>query len=207
MNCICTLYDHHFDSFMPQVLQTFDRFARIHRFQGRYFDGLLDPGRAASWNKLIALERCFQLGYEWVFWADADSLFVGPGLELDFSREFVTSFDSNGLCLSHMLVRNTPYNRQLIQALLFLGDVRDETQFGIGVKWEQNALKALERFFPLRLDRFATPFVGEPLFPDTLHPGVQFLHLAITPNPDRAKFIQDFFQSRPSQVGPVPCFF
>jgi len=194
MNCICTLYDDNFKSFIPYVLKSFDIFAETYDFKPRYFDQLITQKMAPPWNKIHAVIQCFTKGYDWVFWADADSLFIGGGTWWDYSSDFVISSDANGICSSHMLLKNTKYNRQLLETLLFLGDVTDETQFGIGVKWEQNALKALRRFFNVPLTTFPVGYVGEPAYPNTVLPTTQFLHFATLTMEKRLQMIAEHYR-------------
>ena len=122
MNCICTLYDQNFSGFIDPVLKSLSRFVKLNpRFELVVFRDLIDSTRSASWNKLLAIQECFDRGYEWVFWADADSLFIGTQALLFVPKSDLTvSTDSNGICCSHMLVGNTIYNRRLLEMLYFL---------------------------------------------------------------------------------------
>lgn len=196
MNYFCTLYDENFESFIPYTLKTFDVFCEKYGFKPLYFNGLIDKSLHPSWNKLLAIVNAFNKGAEWVFWADADSLFIGKNSSfLNYNGNFLINEDSNGICCSHILIKNTSYNKTLLETLLFLGDVKDETKFGKGMKWEQNALKALQQHFVILTDALPPNFVGEPLYPNTLHPDNQFLHFAVMDNERRFKVIREIYEN------------
>jgi len=181
---------------MPYAMETFEHFSKVHGFEVLAFDRVFSPKLHPSWNKLLAILSGFKRGYDWVFWSDADSLYIGNTPKLDYSNEFVTWGDANGLCMSHMLVKNTEYNRRLFEAMLVLGDVKDDSKFGKGPKWEQNALKALRQNWDIPVAFLPPKYVGEPLFPDTLHPDNQFLHYAVMDNQKRLEMIKTEYEHR-----------
>ena len=192
MNCICTLYDKNFESFIKYPIQTFNRFANIYGYDTIYFDKVFDPSLHPSWNKLYAILDCFNRGYQRVLWTDADSLFIGKKIEFS-NDDFITSSDSNGLCLSHMLVRNTVYNIKLLQTLLFLQNVKDDSIFGKGLKWEQNTLKALLLNFNIPYTTFPRGFVKEPKY-DACLDNSHFLHFAVTSIEERNISIPKYYK-------------
>lgn len=154
--CITTLYDDNFSKFAPYSIKTFETFCEYNNCNLEVYNKLFDDNLHPSWNKLLALKECFKK-YDLVLWADADSLFTGIKNNFiqfnNFNAEssLMVPYDDNGICLSHILISNCQYNINLIDTLLFLKDVKDDSVFGIGPKWEQNALKALTRHFNIKL--------------------------------------------------------
>jgi len=162
MNCICTLYTDNFSTIAALTTKSFERFASLNGFDFVCYTELFDPTLHPSWNKLHAIMDCFSKGYERVLWSDADSFFVNNHNFYWGETSFSVNIDGNGICLSHMFVENTAYNRRLLETLLFLGDVKDWKVFGeAGIKWEQNALKALINSFNIKVDIFPPYLVND----------------------------------------------
>lgn len=152
--CLITLYDENCIKFAPFAIKSFETFCKYNNCDLKIYDSLIDLTLAPSWNKLLAIRECLNI-YDIVIWADADSIFL-PRREIfleynnfDSKCNFMTSWDDNGICLSHMIVSNSAYNFKLIEVLLFLSNVKDDSKFGNGKKWEQNTLKALDLHFSI----------------------------------------------------------
>jgi len=185
MNCIVTLFDRNCVGYAPYALQSFRAFSHINGFELVYFDKLFLHGMEPPWHKLYAIKECFDRGYEWVFWADVDSIFIASEpLMFDKQHTLVMNTDYWGICTSHFVIQNNYYNKGLLDTLLFLGDVKDESKFGEGRKWEQNTLKALLMHFNIKIKPFPANFVSEPKFNRT-ESNTQFLHFAITSHDER----------------------
>jgi hypothetical protein len=103
--------------------------------------------------KLLAVRSAFDKGFDFVAWADCDSLYLPTDLPFCW-QPFGTNWDGNGVCMSHFVLSKIAYHRQLIDTLLFLGDVKDASFFGIGDKWEQNSFKALLQHFKIHYSLF-----------------------------------------------------
>ena len=99
--------------------------------------------------RLISLEpRAFDA---YLFWMDADTLILDldyPLTNLISSDGMDISQDSNGLCTGVFGVHTKTKSRTLLGIWLFLGQVRDETEFGQPGLHEQATLMLLEREFP-----------------------------------------------------------
>jgi hypothetical protein len=190
-----TLFDESFYEFSPYAIKSFEKFAAINGFKTLWFDKLWNTNADPYWNKPYIFLRCFELDYEWVFWADADSIYIGDSpISLDDSRTFVTNSDSNGMCLSHLLVKNTHYNRNLLKTITFLGDVRDDSEFGIGRRREQNALKAIHRYFNTGITHFHPEFVKEPKYSGQPTENTQFVHYAVTEKDERKILMSETYK-------------
>lgn len=193
--CLCTLYDDNFKNFIDPVKLSFKKFCRLNNFDFIYFDKLFDINLHPSWNKLLAIQECFNRHYEYVFWCDADSIFINTkNLFLDsisfFNQELILNHDSNGICMSHFLIKNNDYNNKLLNTLLFLGDVKDDKMFGIGKKWEQNCLKHLINGFTIKYDLFPKDFVVDYVYHNRYYNNTQFYHFSILDNIVRTSLIQ-----------------
>jgi len=158
-SCLTTLYTPNYSNFAPIAIASFEKFCKRYNYNIKVFDDVIDKNLHPSWNKLLAIKECFK-SYDSVFWCDIDSIYLD--IDFDFHqinnlhhKNFVTSIDGNGLCASHLLLRNTEYNNKLIDCMLFLGDVKDNNRFNDpDTKWEQNCLKGLLDHFHIPVDQF-----------------------------------------------------
>ncbi len=142
--CCATLYD--------QGFATIGRFCRNSMIQyGRRqgYDVVHSPGgtsdRPISWHKLQLIESLFDTGYEFVFWVDADAVFVDfepdvadliqPGKHLYFARPKIDGryFPNMGI----FMLRNCDWSRDLIRQLWSLEQYIDHPW------WETAAMKHL----------------------------------------------------------------
>lgn len=196
--CLTTLYDKNFDKFIPYVLKSFERFCEINSFDICVYNKLFDTNLHPSWNKLLAIKESFKK-YDLVFWSDADSLFTGINEnflkmnEFNNQSNFMIASDENGICTSHILVKNTEYNSKLIDTLIFLKDVKNDDLFGIGPKWEQNSLKALIQHFNIELqimNKKSMKWTTHEMF----HEDVFFFHYAVQNNEIRYETIKKHFE-------------
>lgn len=195
--CLTTLYDENFNSFSSMVVHSFKEFCKINDFDLVVYTKLFDESIHPSWNKLLAIKKCFET-YDCVLWCDADSLFVKNQTiflqSLNLDEDFITNSDSNGICLSHFLMKNTQYNQDLINTLLFLKDVKDDSKFGIGNKWEQNALKALLQNFNIKHKTFNEHTVVDYIWHNKLYSNTFFYHFSNLDNKIRYSLIKLIFE-------------
>jgi hypothetical protein len=199
--CLTTLYDDNFKIFTKNVLKSFEKFCEINKIELKPFDSVLNNNRHQSWNKLLAIEKCLS-EYDVVLWCDADSLFVG-NLENFFLKNnynpeiyLMTNKDGNGICLSHFIMNNSQYSFDLIKSLWFLGDVVDDSVFGIGPKWEQNALKSLCQNFKIRpINFFKENTIVDYEYCKRTFPSTFFYHFSVMPNHKRKEYIDFLYES------------
>lgn len=188
---LITLYDYNFNKFMPYVLKSYKVFCMINSTDFMCWDELLNPKLEPSWNKLLAVKEAFKRGYETILWSDADCLYIDNTNKFPW-YSFGVNTDANGICLSHFVMKNTPYNNQLIDTLLFLGNVKDDSKFGIGVKWEQNCFKALLENFDIKFEKFPCGTIlqmGEEATQNT-----HFIHYSWMSNEKRYDLIRKKFE-------------
>lgn len=176
------------------VLESFSIFGSKNNMEIIKFDSLIDSKYHPSWNKLLAISKCFEYGYDRVLWADSDSIYSNSATRLDSivsNHPLQISFDDNGICMGHFLISNTDYNKQLIDTLLFLGDVKDPSLFGIGEKWEQNCLKALSKHFPINYINLPNKFSIAYFYDSEILDTTLFLHFPVMNNLDRKENISN----------------
>jgi len=158
--CLTTLYTKNYSNFALIAIKSFEKFCEKYDANIVVYDSLIDSNKHPAWNKLLAIQECF-CNHDFVFWCDIDSLYIDNeenffNINNLFHKHFVAYDDGNGLCASHLFIKNKDFNIKLIESLLFLGDVKDNNRFGNpDPKWEQNALKALLDHFNLPIDYFS----------------------------------------------------
>lgn len=191
--CLATLYTSHFNGFINYTTSTFNTFCKIHNISFESCDKLIDLNLHPSWNKILYIKKCFEY-YDRVFWCDADSLYIGNNQFKPIYDEYplILNMDSNGICLSHFIINNTPYNQKLLDTLLFLGDVKDDTKFGIGPKWEQNTLKAILENFSIDYKTFSPKIITD-IFFESRTPDTFFFHYPIMENDKRTQLIKQHY--------------
>jgi hypothetical protein len=157
-NCVLvTLYDDAFKECAKMAVDSAKAYASKYGHKVYHYPYLLDESLHPSWNKVIAVSSVCEEEPEdsVVVWFDSDILFDINGSDLvepfkASGKEIVFSQDWNGLCAGMFAVKNTPRVRSILDAVLTLGDVADCEKYGkgCGVKWEQNAFKAIMQEFP-----------------------------------------------------------
>lgn len=111
-------------------------------------------GKEQSWWKLKAILKMLDAvnPKEWVMWIDADCVVrKGPFSPQLGDFDMMISQDWNGPCMGIFACRNTPFCRQLIETMLFLGASAQNVQVhgrNDGPKWEQDCIKTLLHFYP-----------------------------------------------------------
>eukprot|EP00747_Dinoflagellata_sp_TGD_P182243 gnl/TRDRNA2_/TRDRNA2_36418_c0_seq1.p1 gnl/TRDRNA2_/TRDRNA2_36418_c0~~gnl/TRDRNA2_/TRDRNA2_36418_c0_seq1.p1 ORF type:complete len:484 (-),score=87.78 gnl/TRDRNA2_/TRDRNA2_36418_c0_seq1:73-1524(-) len=115
---------------MKIVLNNHRRYAAKHGY--RYLHSMaaraedlkeLLHGRKGGWAKLAFIQNIFAQDntVEYIFWMDADSLFVSTSVKLEDllmleSRDFICAGDENGLNTGHMMIRNCQWSIQLLKS-------------------------------------------------------------------------------------------
>jgi hypothetical protein len=197
--CLTTLYNNNFQSFMPYVIKSFEKFCEYNNCNLKIYDALIDDNIHPSWNKLLVLKELIKR-YDIVLWADADSLFTGKSENFliynnfDSASNFMVSSDTNGVCLGYILINNSNYNLQLIDTMLLLKDVKNDNFFGDGPKWEQNTFKALNLHFNIKYQIFKYDVsVDVDCVKDK--DSTFFYHYCCKTNEERLKYIKRDFEN------------
>ena len=174
--CLCTTYNDLFAPWLKRVLDSYKWFCDNNSCELMAFDnGSEDNFCKLAWSKFTAITTCFEKGFEWIFWCDSDSLYIGgpPILEL-FGKgpDIQHTEDTHGLCSSHGLWRNTSYTRALLPALQLLGNRKKDVGTG---KCEQGAFRAVEDIFSLPSGLFPIKIVQHRKWLEA-DKHIQFLH-------------------------------
>jgi len=110
-------------------LKNHQRYATKHRYPYRSvvantpkdLDRYLH-GRNGGWGKISLIQEIFNEANppEYVFWMDADSLFINDSISLEDltipSKDFVISGDMGGINTGHFLMKNTEWSRELLRS-------------------------------------------------------------------------------------------
>lgn len=125
----------------PDTLRNKQDYCTLRGYAYRPFHKTLDKTRPAAWSTIRAIQRCFDEGFEWVFWHDADSFIMNMDHTLESiigapdARDFIVSADaSSGVCTGSLLVRNTPWNRAFLERAYACTDLINHQW------WEQAAI-------------------------------------------------------------------
>lgn len=131
--------------------KSWEPYCERHGYRLIVRDEVKIPNLHPSWSKVQIVLDLLQV-HPVVWWIDADTTVAKPELPLpDSNADIAYVSDWNGLCCCMFRATNSAWTRSFLKALLVMGDVRDENQFGqgLGPKWEQNTIKLVMREFPV----------------------------------------------------------
>lgn len=96
--CVTTYYDSAFSVIGDLCYQSIKRYAERNGIDAMVLHNIASD-RPAPWNKVLVIKELFARGYEFVFWVDADAIFV------DFTRNIkdVIESDKNLYLVKHMI--------------------------------------------------------------------------------------------------------
>lgn len=122
--CIVMLYTPNIASYSKLTEKINRKYAKENGYDMVVFKDRFANDRAPQWDKVKAIEHCFNMGYKYVFWIDSDAYF-NKGNRLDeFLEEGKDIYicddlkNSNGKTLVNtgtMLFKNTEYTRELMK--------------------------------------------------------------------------------------------
>jgi hypothetical protein len=155
---------------------------------------LVDGARTVMWNKLSIVRKVLHEGEcDWLMWVDADAIILNRAVPVESLIERVPEgklavfgMDDNGLCAGVFLVKNCDWSRMFFDVVYFLGDINFESDYGDGVRAEQNCIKGLMKHFRSVADRihlFEQNVMNA--YEHTRRPGDFILHLSSFSNQDR----------------------
>lgn len=125
--CVCMLYTKDIAGYAALTEKINRAYAARHGYDFIVFRDRLAKDRAAQWDKVKAVEACFDAGYEFVFWIDADAFFNVHELALETFIDddhdlFICDDMANSAGLNDcwvntgtMLLRNTEFSRALLK--------------------------------------------------------------------------------------------
>jgi len=106
---------------MRPARKNHERWCALHGYQYSCFEENFANRPDPTWSKILIVQRLFNEGAEYVFWMDADSLFIHDGVDLQWAceldRDFVFAGDLNVVFnAGHFLARRCDWTTK------FLGD-------------------------------------------------------------------------------------
>jgi hypothetical protein len=147
--CIASFAD---DGYAPIRAVTFPnkrQYAAKHGYRCFLLDWIPST-RPPAWSKIIMLHNLMEfVGPGWIFWTDADSVFMNFEIKLekllDPTADIVASGDQNGINTGNFFIRSSPKCQK------FLKDVWACEQFINHDYWEQEAIwHLLKNNYPIR---------------------------------------------------------
>lgn len=138
--CIITFYDQSFRIFGRLAWKSIKRYAEIHKYDAICFNERLTD-RPVPWEKILCIQKAFEMGYEFVFWIDADAVIVDvsedirsvikPGRDIFLVRHFIDGGYSPNTGV--LLIRNTDKTKQILH------DIWSMNNYINHIWWEQGA--------------------------------------------------------------------
>lgn len=146
---IVTFYDDAMCAVGDVTRDINEQYATGHGYSFVCYRTRPDPNLNPSWNKLKVVQQ--EMGdYDWIFWLDADAVFVNKTRSLDdlfasTKKPMLVSSDTNGVCCGIFALRNCAWSVQLLTTWLFLGEMPlySHRRFHSESRWEQDTFKAL----------------------------------------------------------------
>lgn len=116
-----------------------EAYCALHGYDFILGEEILDPSRPPAWSKvLLILQLLNSTSYKWIFWIDADALFMNFAQPLedliDEQFDFILTRDFNNLNSGVFFLRNCDWSVQ------FLHDVYSQTQYINHMWWENMAI-------------------------------------------------------------------
>eukprot|EP00299_Pterocystis_sp_00344_P009019 c3652_g1_i1.p1 GENE.c3652_g1_i1~~c3652_g1_i1.p1 ORF type:complete len:317 (-),score=58.48 c3652_g1_i1:114-1064(-) len=105
-------------SFCDIAEKNFRRYAECHGYQLSFIKKKIgDSSRSPHWTKIKAVQGEIEKGAQYVFWMDADSLFMdfSTGIESLLTQTSHDMWAEADLNTGHFLVKNTPWTKQFLQ--------------------------------------------------------------------------------------------
>jgi hypothetical protein len=123
---IVSLVDEHYKDIAALSAPNKRQYAALHGYTFEIEYALRDITRSPPWNKILTLEHLLPK-YDWLFWTDADSLIMNPGIKLESliqgNKDIIISKDWNGINAGQFLIRNCDWSMK------FLREVYGRTDF------------------------------------------------------------------------------
>jgi hypothetical protein len=131
--CIASSYDDNYRAVGEIAEASIRRYAEMFGYDWRIFTERLSD-RPAGWDKISTIRLLFEEGYDWVFWLDADALFVDyrrdiadeieVGKHIYYAHQtfFLSTMpgvrmESDNPNIGVLFLQNTPITRQLMDGV------------------------------------------------------------------------------------------
>lgn len=144
--CIITFYDEPFRKFGDLAWMAIQEYAALHSIDPIRFQEH-STSRPPSWEKIPCIQKAFDLGYEFVFWVDADAMIMkdAPDIRGELGTDANDSAEKDFFLVRHavqgglspnmgvLVIRNSARSRQV------LSDIWNMAEFINHRWWEQAA--------------------------------------------------------------------
>lgn len=156
-------YDQHRAQLGDISLESARQYAKRHDYELTVYRQVLVPSLPASFSVLEAVRLEMERDPQTALFLrlDADAIIVNQSICLEDlahpDKALVLSQDWHGLCAGVCLVHNCSWARELLRALIFLGEMRAEQWRNYDGRntWEQSVLKCLAGHFSSVSDQIA----------------------------------------------------
>jgi len=134
------------DAYKPVVgvaIENKRKYCEKHGYDFICLEESLDSSRHPAWSKIKLCEKVLSIGkYQWVFWTDADSLFMDFATKLeefiDEDYNFIVGRESTYVNTGQFFLKNSP------ESFDFLKDIYEMTEFiDTYGWWEQGSIVKL----------------------------------------------------------------
>lgn len=148
--CLTTYYDKNFSKMGELCLKSIKEYAKKHGFDVK-LKNKMSSKRPAPWNKILVIQKLLndRKKYDFIFWIDADALFVNFGenikKEIQPGKDFYLvkhdTEEGDAPNTGVILIRNTKWSRN------FLKDVWSKKEYTYSIGWENAAVCDLLGFY------------------------------------------------------------
>lgn len=152
---LTTLYTPEIQDYGELTVKNKLKYAHKHHYGCMVFSKILDSTRSPSWNKIKILHDYIDVGYNWLFWTDADSIITNMEIPLE---KWILEYESHGYKIIWCQDMDTEYpnaGQMLIKCCKSNEDWLDliwkQERFINHPNWEQGAIKfLLDAKYPLK---------------------------------------------------------
>ena len=171
----------------------------------------LDKSRAPQWHKIRSILHAFDCGDEWVYWQDADSIFmpwaddffnfIDDDCELKITRNYIDTKTEFGCNSGDIFIRNTSFTRSLLKS------VWNDPFFHNREYWEQSVLDIKLKPYIINKDKRVSFFeplsYNQLLRYDTRYRSQVFHAICCSALPEELNKVLDLFYQGYGPVSPV----
>ncbi len=149
------------DKYQAAVASCIDnkkRYCQKHGYDFIYLEEPLDPDRHPAWQKILLCQKALSTNkYKWVFWSDADSLFMNFAIKLeeliDENYNFIVCEEGDFVNTGQFFIKNCRWSSSFLRAVYAQKEFINDHGW-----WEQRAVvKLLEKTSRFKLPTKIVP--------------------------------------------------